>query len=791
MSWDAGTGPTVALLGPFALHVGGRETPLTTGRLRTVLAVLAATAGRPVPVWRLAEAVWDDHPPASPKGSLQTYIGRLRRVLGHDRIATTPEGFTLTLPPDAVDALRFTRLLDRAAQAADPGTERALLTEALGLWRGEPFEGVRVPEALGAELTERRLAAVERRVDLDLPIGRAGDHVAELRELTSRHPLRETLWTRLLLALRHLGRQAEALEEYEGIRSRLAEELGSEPGAELRAVYAGLLTGEAPTTAVTDVPRQLPPDVDGFAGREQALRLLDTLAADRLAGHGPSTVAISGMAGVGKTSLALHWAHHTARHFPDGQLYVNLRGFAPGDRTVTPKEALSGFLDALGVPRERIPSDVDTMAGLYRSLLAARRVLVVLDNARDAAQARPLLPGGGGCLTVVTSRDNLAGLVAASAVPVPLGLLTDTEARALLRPRLRRTPSTQDEPAPAALIARGAGLPLALAILAARAALSPGIPLAAIVSGGLDALDHGDEETSLRAVFHWSYRALTAPAARMYRLLGLHPGAEITVPAAASLTGTPPRDAERALTELTAAHLVTETTPGRYTRHDLIRAHAHELTTAHDPEPERLQAIERLLDHYVHTAYAAMRLLQPQRRGIEPSPAAEGVRLAELGDLITALTWFTTEHSSLLAMVRLGFEHGLDAHTVRLAWALRNYLDWQGHWDDWAEVLTIALKAAECSGLTLAQISAHRGLARVLSMRAEHTAARDHLEAATRLAAGLDDPTELAHTHQSLAVHFDGRGMYAQEIEHGRCALELFRATGHRRGEAVALNAIG
>lgn len=790
MSGDE-AGPTLALLGPFELRVGGREVELTTGRLRTVLAVLSASAGRPVPVWRLAEAVWDDEPPASPKGSLQTYVGRLRRVLGHDAIATSPEGFALRLPPEAVDVLRFTRLLDRAALAGDPGTERALLAEALELWRGEAFEGVRVPEGFGAELSERRLAAVERRVDLDLPVGRAGEHVAGLRELTVRHPLRETLWTRLLLVLRHLGRQAEALEGYEAVRSRLAEELGSEPGAELKAVYAALLTGAAPAGRATGVPRQLPPDVDGFAGRAEALRLLDGLAAARLGGHGPSTVAVSGMAGVGKTSLALHWAHRVARHFPDGQLYVNLRGFAPGERVVEPREALSGFLEALGVPRERVPSDVDTMAGLYRSLLAARRVLVVLDNARDAAQARPLLPGGGGCMTVVTSRDSLAGLVAASAVPVPLAPLTDGEARDLLRPRLRRALSTEDEPAVAALVARGAGLPLALAILAARAALSPGLPLGSVASGGLDALDHRDEETSVRAVFHWSYRALSAPGAELFRLLGLHPGAEVTVPAAASLLGAPPREAGRALAELTAAHLVTETAPGRFGRHDLLRSYSRELTESKDAEEVRLRAIERVLDHYVHTAYAAMRLLQPQRQGIEPAPSAEGVSLVELTDHGSALAWFTAEHSCLLAMVRLGFEHGLDAHTVRLAFALRNYLDWQGHWDDWAEVLAVALKAAECSGLVLAQISAHRGLARVLSMREEHTAAHGHLELAAALAAGLDDPTELAHTHQSLAVHFDARGMYTEEIAHGERALELFRAVGHRRGEAVSLNAIG
>lgn len=788
---------SVAMLGPLEVLLDGRAVPLTTGRLRTVLAVLAMSAGRPVPVKRLAETVWDERLPASAKGSLQTYIGRLRRILGTERISTSPAGFTLRIPAEAVDTLHFGCLLDRAAMA-DPVAERVLLTEALALWRGEPFADIASAELERTEqprLTERYLGALERLTDLDLASGRAAELAAPLRELTARFPLRESLWIRLLSVLRRNGRHAEALERYEAIRARLAEELGSEPGAELRAAYAELLAGDEPAAPVGEVPRQLPADVVGFVGRVDAIRVLDGLAVERGGGRGSGVAAIVGTAGVGKTSLAVRWAHRAARYFPDGQLYVNLRGFAPDERVVGPAEAIRGFLDALGVPKDRVPVGLGPQTGLYRSLLADRRVLVLLDNARDAEQVRPLLPGGARCLTLVTSRSRLTGLVIAeAAVPVGLDVLSDAEARELLRARLR----TGSSPGPAAdeVVAWCAGLPLALAIVAARAALRPGPPLSGLAAElrattGLDALDSGEESTSARSVFSWSYRALGAGAARMFRLLGLHPGAEVSATAAASLAGLDPARTGRALTELIAAHLLTEPSPGRFGCHDLLRDYARELTEAHDSPDERDTAVRRLLDHYLHSAFTAMRLLQPQRAGIEIPGHDASVTPAEPADATEALAWFTDEHSALLAMVHIAHERGFDDHTVELAWTLRNYLDWQGHWDDWAAVLATALLAAERSGRILAQVSAHRGLARVLAMRGEPDAAYEHLSRALVLSGKLDDPTEAAHTHQSVSVLFDMTGRYAQAREHAGQALELFRTTGHRRGIAVSLNSVG
>jgi len=795
---EDGEGLSVAMLGPLDVVLDGRTVPLTTGRLRTILAVLAMSAGRPVPVKRLAEAVWDERLPASAKGSLQTYVGRLRRILGSERISTSPAGFTLRIPAEAVDTLHFGRLLDRAA-TADAVAERALLTAAVALWRGEPFADVASAELERTEqprLTERYLGALERLTDLDLAAGHSAELAAPLRELTARFPLRESLWIRLLAVLRRNGRHAEALERYEAIRARLAEELGSEPGAELRAAYAELLAGDEPVGITTgDVPRQLPADVAGFVGRAGALRVLDALAAERGGGRGSAVAAVIGTAGVGKTSLAVHWAHRAAGHFPDGQLYVNLRGFAPDERVVGPTEAIRGFLDALGVPKDRVPAGLGPRTGLYRSLLADRRVLVLLDNARDAEQVRPLLPGGGRCLTLVTSRSRLTGLVAAeAAVPVGLDVLADDEARELLRARLRTDRSAGPEADE--VIAWCAGLPLALVIVAARAALRPGPPLTGLAAElrattGLDALDSGEESTSARSVFSWSYRALGDEAARMFRLLGLHPGAEVSPAAAASLAGLLPGRAARALTELTAAHLLTEPAPGRYGRHDLLRGYARELTETHDSPDERDTAVRRLLDHYLHSAFTAMRLLQPQRAGIEIPAHDAYVTLAEPADAAEALAWFTDEHAALTAMVHIAHERGFDDHTVELAWTLRNYLDWQGHWDDWAAVLATALLAAERSERVLAQVSAHRGLARVLMMRGEPDTAYEHLSRALVLSGKLDDPTEAAHTHQSLSVLFDTQDRYADAREHARQALDLFRAVGHRRGIAVSLNSVG
>ena len=550
------------------------------------------------------------------------------------------------------------------------------------------------------------------------------------------------------------------------------------------------------------VPAQLPRDVGGFAGRREQLARLDALLA--AGGRGPAAVvisAVSGTAGVGKTTLAVHWAHRVADRFPDGQLYVNLRGFDPGGQVMAPAEAVRGFLDAFEVPAERIPASLDAQAALYRSLLAGRRVLVVLDNARDAEQARPLLPGTPTALVLVTSRNRLSSLVAVDgAHPLTLDLLTAAEARELLARRLGPDRVAAEPDAVEQIITSCVWLPLALTIVAARAAQS-GFPLAALAgelaeaSGRLDALDAGDPAAEVRAVFSWSYTALSPTAARLFRLLGLHPGPDLSATAAASLAALRPAEARRLLAELTRASLLTEHVPGRYTFHDLLRAYAADLTHSHDPADHRRAAVGRMLDHYLHTAHTADRLLHPTRDPITLThalaPPAPGVTPEQPADRRQALAWLTAEHPVLLAAVQLAAETGSDTHSWQLAWILAAFLYRRGHWQDLTTAWQTAMPAAGRLHDPAAQAYAHRYLARAHIRLVRYPDAHTHLRHALHLYTHTGDHRGQAHTHGILSTLLAQQGRPGQALDHAQQALTLCRAAGHRRGQALALNAIG
>ncbi|WP_158088868.1 AfsR/SARP family transcriptional regulator [Thermoactinospora rubra] len=581
-----GTGDLrIALLGPFEVRRGAVPIELGSNRLRALLAVLAMSAGETVSIEQLAVALWAEDLPANQRRSIQTYVARLRPELGPDAIRTTPAGYRLEVDPEQVDALRFRRLVGEAAPARGIAEERRLLDEALALWRGDPFDGVDSDHLHGpkaSRLVELRLSAVERWIDLSLAEGRHGEIVAEVRELAARHPLRESLWGRLLLTLDRCGRQAEALAMYEQLRSRLAEELGTDPAPELQCIHAALLDGGA-WQAEPVVPRQLPPAVADFTGRRDVLKEMD-----RLLGEGTRICVVTGTAGVGKTSLAVHWAHRAAERFPDGQLYIDLQGFGSSGAPLRPQDALSILLQAMGVARHRIPDDPEAAAMLYRTMLAGKRTLVILDNARDADQVRRLLPGGAGCAAVVTSRRGLSSLVTREgAMLVTLGVLTRAEARDLLARRLGRERTETEAQATDEIVDLCARLPLALVIAAGRAAANPGCPLsalAAILRGVRDdvgVLASRDSLTDMRSVLSHSYEALCADAARLFRLLATHPGPDISRTAAAALTGVAPTRADRLLDALLDAHLVAEIAPGRVAFcHDLLRTYARDLTRA-------------------------------------------------------------------------------------------------------------------------------------------------------------------------------------------------------------------
>lgn len=552
------------------------------------------------------------------------------------------------------------------------------------------------------------------------------------------------------------------------------------------------------------VPRQLPAAASYFVGRPSELKALSALL-DRST-DGPSPVAvsvISGTAGVGKTTLAVQWAHQVAERFPDGQLYADLRGFGPAGSPASPGEVLRGFLDAFGVPPGHIPATLDALTGLYRSLLYGRRVLVVLDNARDAAQVRPLLPAGPGCAAVVTSRANLTGLVAADgAHPLMLDVLTDSESRELLERRLGPERLAGEEAAAARLTRLCARLPLALSITAARAAAYPEARLAMLASEldaasasleELNALDTGDAATSIRAALSWSYASLDAGAGRMFRLLALHPGPDIAPPAAASLAGITQQQATEMLRALTSASLLTEPVPGRFGFHDLLRSYASELGRADQDDGEDRAAFHRLLDHYLHTASAAAKLSQAYRDPLTLRPPRPGSFPERLADGEAALAWFNREHENLRPVIARAAADGFDAHAWQIACTLTPFISRSGRWHqaEWTTVLSTALAAAQRHGDLSGQARVHWETGLVGNRLGRYDDSLSHLSLALGLYRKLGDVSGQAHVHLGLAQMFDRQQRGNDAVSHAERALGLYRQAANRLGEAEALNDAG
>ncbi|MEE1940185.1 BTAD domain-containing putative transcriptional regulator [Streptomyces sp. TRM 70361] len=834
---------TFRLLGPVRAWRGGAELELGPPQQRAVLAALLLRRGRPVTAGKLADALWGHRPPPGAAATVRSYLSRLRTALEPRRpagrpavlLVSTPAGYVLDVPPSAVDLEVFEQRVARARRLrseGDPAGAGELLRRALESWPGTPLAGIPGPlaHAERARLDERRLAVLETSLEVGLELGRHHELVARLRALCADHPLREGLRELLMLALYRCGRRAEALESYQDIRRVLAAELGAEPGPALRRTHAGLLAasrapdgtvpaggtgtghtggtarpaGEGPAadgragTAGAARPCQLPAALTTFAGREAELARVHALLP---AGREPSTVVISaigGMAGIGKTTLAVYFAHRIADRFPDGQLYVNLRGFDPGGAALDPAEAVRAFLVALGVPPQRLPADAAGQTALYRSLLADRRVLIVLDNARDSRQVRPLLPGTAGCLVIVTSRDQLAGLVAAEgAHPVPLDLLSDEEAEQLLARRIGRERTAAEPEAVREIVRRCARLPLALAVVAARAATHPHFGLRAIAEelreghGGLDAFAGGEAAVDARAVFSWSYRALPPDAARLFRLLALHPGPEISVSAAAALAGLEPRRVRAPLAALTDAHLLVQRAPGRYSCHDLLRVYAAELLDGADSGAERRAALRRMFDHYLHTAYGVLALFHPQRDTIELPEPVSGAVPEVFGGRRQAMAWLEAERQVLVTTVSRAAATGFPAQSWQLAFTLDLFLDRLGHWHAQHTVQRAALDAARGAGDRLGAAYAERALG-FACMRLERgqDAAR-HLHAALEAFAGLGEPFGQARTHRLLAFAANRDKRHQDALEHYRRALELYRGAGYRSGRASVLNEIG
>lgn len=797
------------VLGPVTVHREGTPHRVTAAMPRTVLSALLLAESRPVSVERLVAVLWGDRPPPSARASLHNTVLRVRRLLGPDaeRLRAVPPGYLLEVEHGELDLAVFAdlHLRGRDAHARRAWTEVAgLLGAALELWRGDPLADVQHPvldEAEHHRLAEMRLQALDWRIDAELHLGRHQAVLPELHALTRAHPLRERFHGHLMSALYRTGRQADALAAYRHARAVLSEELGLDPGEELQGLHQRILARDpgllpaAQRPPAADRPlAQLPADVADFTGREtQVRRVLGLLRPD---GDVPAAVvvsAVTGTGGIGKTTLAVHLAHRLAAAFPDGQLYLDLRGADPAPPG--PAELLGGLLRDLGVPDAEQPAGAEARAARYRSLLAGRRLLLLLDNARDAAQVRPLLPGHPGCAVLVTSRNRLSGL--AGAVFENLDVLVEAEARALFTAVVGAARVEAEPEAAGEVLRHCAGLPLAVRIAAARLAARPSWTVAHLAGRLADERGRLDEfsvdDVAVRTGFRMSYANLPPEPARVFRLLGLFPGREIGLPAAAALAGAGRAATERALELLVDASLLESPAPGSYRFHDLLRTFARECAEAEEEPAARTEAVRRLLAWYLHTAERAMEQIHPLRVRIPLTgirPPASGLE-QDFDCREGAVAWCEAERATAVAATRLADGLGLADEAWLLPATLLHFFNMRAHWTDWVECSQLGLANARRAGAPLGECwmlialsVAHRALG-------EHPAALAESEDALAAARTLGDPRTEAITLDNLAgvLHLMGRNEEA--IEHYGASLRISREMGRDSAVASTLNNLG
>ncbi len=795
------------LLGTIEAHQDGRPVNLGPVRQRSVLAALLADANRMVPVDLLIDRVWAENPPLRARDTLYSYLSRLRGLLagGGLQIERLGGGYLPRVDPDAVDLHRFRRLVAEAREAADD--EAAVLFEqALALWRGEALAdvGTEWADELRRDLRAEQWAAELDHADLCLRQGRHAELLAELTAWTRDHPLDERLAGQVVLALYRCGRQADALDHYEQLRRRLVQELGTDPSPPLRDLHQRVLRGDpdlttaSPRAPGTDaVPHDFPSAPPSFIGRADELAALTAASSPEAdVSRVVQISALAGAGGVGKTWLALHWAHAHRERFPDGRLFADLHGFSSASAPLDPSVVVRGFLAALGVAPSRIPPGQDAQVALYRKLVDGKRMLVVLDNAADAGQVIPLLPDSPACTTIVTSRRHLAPLITRyGARHLQLDILSHGEAHALLTERLGTARIAAEPAAAEALISLCGRYPLALAIMGRHAHTRPHIPLAEFAAElrdlGLDALDHDDPTVSLPTVLSWSLRALTAEQRTMFALLGIAPGADIGLPAAAALAGSPPRRTAKVLSMLEEASLLTRRAGGRYAMHDLIRDYATATADRDLSRDQRESALHRVIDFYTHTSHTADHRVDPHRQAVRLPAPAPGAEPGSPPDDSGAMAWFDDEHANLLAAQRTAAALGRHDAVWYLAWGLHTFQNRRGMLHDRLAVWQAALDAAAHLPDPSVHIRTHRLIGDVFMYFRRHDEAVEHLQEAAALAEKHEDPTEEGLIHHGLSWVWQLRGDDRQALEHATRALALFRTLGKPVWEARELNQVG
>ncbi|APU12458.1 AfsR/SARP family transcriptional regulator [Actinoalloteichus fjordicus] len=823
----AGYGLEFRLLGAFEVLSSGSPILLGSPAMRRLLALLTLNANQVVSVDRIIRVLWTGDPPASVRTILQGYVSRLRKLIGGAaafgddvEIVTRSPGYLLRTDPDRIDLHRARELARSAAETT--GTARVVvLRAALRLWRGPALaemEALPLLRATSMSIEEFRLGLVEDRIEAELAVGMGSDLLTELNELVTQHPLRERLTDQLMLVLYRTGRRADALRRYHELRERLAEEFGVDPSPQLQRTYERILRDEAvpddaslpaqdvrpgpvdseragTVQSLAVIPAQLPPQIGGFVGREGELAVLDSLLPSRHHDVGSRIAVVSGVAGLGKSALAVTWAHRAsaapAAEFPDGQLFASLRGVDPYEQPVAPAEVLRQFLIGLGLTADRIPAGLTERVALYRSITAKRRMLVLLDDAVDHQQVQPLLPAAQSCTVLITSRRMLDGLLVTNGARlIRLGPLPDAQAGELVSRVVGDVELTQSELDRLASLC--GNLPLALRIAAARLAGDAEVTVSELIDELADerrrlgALRAGDSQISVRGAFELTYRRLTPEAARLFRLVGVHPGVEMSRSVLAAMAQTSFAAVAEQLHVLESVHLMSSLGDGRFGTHDLIRLYARQLAADDLGSAERRAVTEALVDFYLAAAECGRDLIRPTTG----SPSSEWTgELPAMGTAEQAVGWFDREWTNLLHAARTALREGRNEVAWRIAWAAAPYVLFRHLLDESTELFDQGLAAARAAGDRLGQCLMLRCRVNVdLYRSAQSEEALGHAMEALALAEELGDPAILAPTVSSVFTAQTRLGHYEEARRGGERALALYRGLGDLTGQAMSLN---
>jgi DNA-binding SARP family transcriptional activator len=805
------------ILGPLEVRADQGWTKIGAAKQRSVLATLLLRPGEPVSTDVLIDEVWPDKPPAKAANLVSVYVHHLRRRIGDADgkvLITRAPGYQVVLGPGELDADQFAGLVTEGRQALASGApDRAvdLLTEALGLWRGPALADVPATSLVAAEadrLGQSRLEALELRAEASLACGRFAEVLPEVRRLLADHPLQEKLWALQMRALYGAGRQAEALEVYEQARNKIADELGVDPGAELRQLYHQILNAEDVQAVIPaaraelvpgPVPAQLPADIRDFTGRSGQVEQLHELLAGADGEDSPGAVRVvlvMGSGGLGKTALAVHAAHLLASRFPDGQLYANLLG---ATQPVAAAEVLARFLRDLGMEGHRIPLGEEERAAHFRTRLAGKQVLIVLDDARDAAQVQPLLPGSASCAVLVTARGTLPELVGSEVID--LDVLPRPEARALFGVVAGEERVAAEPAATEAVLKACAGLPLAIRIAGARLARRGAGTVRALAERLSDERRRLDEfrmgNLAVRASFEVSFTSLPGPVtpggldpARAFRLLGLWTGPSIGLPAAAGLLGEQEMATADALYVLVDAHLLESPAPEQYRFHDLLRVYAADRALTEEAEADRRGAITRVLAWYLYSAEAAARVISRQRRQVPLDPVPPTLHPLAFATLEEALTWCDHERLELMAATRLAAASGLHELAWKLPAAAMIFYSRRSHWADWVAAHEIGLASARAVADRLAEAWMLNNLGMAYGVQRMEESVT-YLEQALDLSRELGNGPAEAQAATNVANAYFRLGNYAEARIAAERSIDIERKVGNRFGEGIGLGILG